>query len=40
MMAVAGGEGYKDLFKREGIEVECPPLIMNRRRKRSKEEIC
>lgn len=26
MVAVANGTEYKDLFKREGIEVECPPV--------------
>jgi len=34
MMAVAGGEGYKDLFKRDGIEVECPPLNEPKKKKK------
>ena len=34
MMAVAGGEQYKDLFKREGIEVECPPVNVSKKKKR------
>ena len=34
MMAVAGGEQYKDLFKREGIEVGCPPVNAVKKKKK------
>ena len=34
MVAVAGGEQYKDLYKREGIEVECPPINEPKKKKK------
>lgn len=34
MLAVAGGEQYKDLYKREGIEVECPPVNVPKKKKK------
>ncbi len=34
MLAVAGGEQYKELFKREGIEVECPPVNVPKKKKK------
>jgi len=34
MVAVATGEQYKDLYKREGIEVECPPLNEPKKKKK------
>ncbi len=33
MVAVANGTEYKELFKREGIEVECPPVNVGKKRK-------
>lgn len=34
LVAVASGEQFKDLFKREGIEVECPPVNEGKKKKK------
>ncbi len=34
MLAVAGGEQFKDLYKREGIEVACPPVNAVKKKKK------
>jgi photosystem II stability/assembly factor-like uncharacterized protein len=34
LVAVASGEQFKDLFKREGIEVECPPVNEVKKKKK------
>ncbi len=34
MVAVASGEQFKDLYKREGIEVECPPVNEPKKKKK------
>lgn len=34
LVAVASGEQFNDLFKREGIEVECPPVNEGKKKKK------
>ncbi|MFM9909682.1 MAG: VPS10 domain-containing protein [Chitinophagaceae bacterium] len=34
MLAVASGEQFKDLYKREGIEVACPPVNAGKKKKK------